>query len=358
MVSQGEINNTGLIEVNSGTMMNNGMIDNKGQILLSAVYDPQVVDDNGQTSVSTALFTNNSSIINDAGGLIQVGINTFEAANDTIAQKFNYFESTFENFGEIVNIGSIVINDIMLNAGMIENRTGSSFENNGLFNNTESGVITFAQSTSLGGSVINNGIIFMTENQELTLTSGVAGSGIFYGDTMLNGANVNPGSSIGQLTFANDLGVEDTVWLMEIFGTERGMSFDAIDVMGDLTLFDMESAFEINSFMDFDSLFEFEFDFMYVLGDILDGDGNAISDLSSWTIETTDNWFGRWYENTDGWWLGFEYLADRDTYNAQYPPGTVSGPTEVSEPRIFMLLMFGFAFMVLGRKGVALTRFK
>jgi hypothetical protein len=358
LVSQGEINNTGLIEVNSGTMMNNGMIDNKGQILLSAVYDPQIVDDNGQSSVSTALFINNRSIINDAGGLIQVGINTFEAATDTIAQKFNYFESTFENFGEIVNIGSIIVNDIMLNAGMIENRAGSSFENNGLLNNTESGVITFAQSSSLGGSVINNGIIFISENQQLTLTSGLTGSGIFYGDTMLDGANVNPGNSAGQLTFANNLSVQDTNWFMDIFGTERGMSFDAIDIIGDLTLSDMESTFEINSFIDFDSLFDFEFDFMYVVGDILDGDGNAITDLSSWTIEATANWFGRWYQNNDGWWLGFEYLADRDTYNAQYPPGVIDGPTEVPEPRLFMLLMFGFAFVVLGRKGPALRRSK
>lgn len=356
LVSEGVINNNGLIEVNSGTMMNNGSIDNKGQILLSAVYNPNDVDANGQTSVKTASFTNNGSITNDVSGLIQIGIDTFKAATNTEAKTFNYFESTFENFGQIVNLGAIVINDIMLNVGMVENRTGSSFTNNGFLNNTQSGVITFADSTSLGGSVINNGIIMMSEDELLTITSGLSGSGVIYGDTMLSGASVNPGNSAGLFTFAGDLGLEDTSFFLEIFGSIRGTGFDAIDVTGDLTLFDMATTFEIESFIDFDTVFDFEFDFMHVAGDILDGSGNTITDLSSWFVTTSDNWLGRWLRDGEGWWFGFEYIADQDTYNAQYPPILSSVPTGIPEPRTIMLFFFGIAALLLSRKEPAPKR--
>lgn len=179
LLSEGTLNNNGLIEVKSGTMMNNGVINNSGQIVLSAVYDPLNLDNNAQTSVERSLFTNNGTLFNNADGLIQIGINTFQAASDNTEKAFNYFESTFENYGEIVNLGVIVVNDILFNAGLIENQAGSRFENNGLLNNSQTGVITFAQSASLGGSVINNGIIVMSDEELLTMTSGVAGSGIF-----------------------------------------------------------------------------------------------------------------------------------------------------------------------------------
>lgn len=358
LVSEGIVNNNGLIEVASGTIMNNGSIDNKGQILLSTVYNPDDVDANGQSSVKTALFTNNGNITNDITGLIQVGINTFKAATGADAKTFNYFEATFENFGQIVNLGAIVVNDIMLNAGMIENRQDSSFENNGLLNNTQSGVITFAQSTSLGGSVINNGIIMMSEDELLTITSGLSGSGVIYGDTMLSGANVNTGNSAGLMTFAGDLGLEDTSFFLEIFGSIRGAGYDAIDVTGDLTLFDMATTFEIESFIDFDNVFDFEFDFLRVAGDILDGNGNAITDLSSWFVTTSDNWLGRWLRVGQGWSFGFEYTANRDTYNAQYPPIQSSGPTGIPEPRTFMLFFFGIAALLLSRKEPAPKRSK
>lgn len=174
---------------------------------------------------------------------------------------------------------------------------------------------------------------------------------------MLSGANVRPGNSAGLLTFAGDLGLENTSWFMEIFGDDRGISFDAIDVVGDLSLFDMNITFDIESYIDFDAVIDFEFNFMHVVGDLLDRNGNTMTDLTSW-FTVTDNWFGRWYQQNDGWWLGFEYTANRDTYNAQYPPSADFGPKEIPEPRIIMLFLFGLAFLVLSRKEPAPMRKK
>ncbi|GAC03902.1 hypothetical protein [Paraglaciecola chathamensis] len=343
LLSSGTMTNSGTLDVKSGTIINEGSLINSGDILLSALF----IDGGEQATVENALFTNNGYIENNASGLIEVGINSQQI--DTLAgtANGNYFESTFENLGQLVNRGRIVVNDILFNSGIIVNLEGAKFENNGLINNARGSLVSFADSTTLDGSIINNGLISIADSELLTLTGGVMGSGTFAGDVMLSGTHINPGNSPGLMTFDGNVSALDTSWVFEIMGTERGISYDAIDITGNLTWLDLYHSFTIYSFIDFDTVMGFGFNFVNVSGDILDGDGNVITDLTSTLLTFSDNWLGRWIAGIDGWSLALEYIADEFTYDLQYPDRLGDNTSDVPAPPVWMFLFFSAAFLIL-----------
>lgn len=102
--------------------------------------------------------------------------------------------------------------------------------------------------------------------------------------------------------------------------TERGLSYDAVDITGNLTWLDLYNSFTIYSFVDFDTVMNFDYNFLNVPGDIPDGDGNVMTDLATTMLTFSDNWLGRRIAGNDGWSLALEYIADLwpMTYDLQY----------------------------------------
>ena len=332
LLSSGTITNTGTLEIKSGTIINEGSLINSGDILLSALF----IDGGEQATVENAVFTNHGYMENNASGLIEVGINSQQVDTVTGTASGNYFESTFENLGQLVNRGRIVVND--------------------LINNARGSLISFADSTTLDGSIINNGLIAVADSELLTLTGGVMGAGTFAGDVLLSDTNISPGNSPGLMTFDGNVSALDTSWVFEIMGTERGISYDAIDITGNLTWLDLYHSFTVYSFIDFDTVMNFGFNFLNVSGDILDGDGNVITDLATTMLTFSDNWFGRWIAGTDGWSLALEYIADELTYDMQYAHLQRDNTSDVPEPPVWMFLFFSAAFLMLRKDGPAPTR--
>ena len=134
LLSSDSITNPGTPDVKSGTIINQGSLINNGSILLSALFEDNAAE---QAAVDNAVFTHHGYMENNASGVIEIGINSQQI--DTVAgtASGNFFESTFENLGQLVNRGHIVVNDILFNSGVINNLEGAQFEKNGLINNTK-----------------------------------------------------------------------------------------------------------------------------------------------------------------------------------------------------------------------------
>tara|TARA_R110002167_G_scaffold108960_1_gene277974 strand:+ start:3898 stop:4533 length:636 start_codon:yes stop_codon:yes gene_type:complete len=175
LLSTGSITNPGTPDVKSGTIINQGSLINNGSILLSALFEDNAAE---QAAVDNAVFTHHGYMENNASGVIEIGINSQQI--DTVAgtASGNFFESTFENLGQLVNRGHIVVNDILFNSGVINNLEGAQFEKNGLINNTKGSLISFSDGETLDRSIINNGLITMADNELLTLTGGIMGADI------------------------------------------------------------------------------------------------------------------------------------------------------------------------------------
>jgi hypothetical protein len=212
------------------------------------------------------------------------------------------------------------------NSGLVENRAGSTFISKGLINNK--GDITFTDSTTLGGEIINNGLIDMSDGQLLTLTGRISGNGTFVGNTLIQGsvdaqgkytATVSPGNSPGLLTFDGNVEANNVNWVMEIWGTERGVSYDAVDILGDFTLGGGMSI-TLLALLDFDTLTSQDFNFLSITGNLFNAAGGMIANTFAFvdfSASMADSWAGEWIKNISGGWdLNFSFIADNaDLYS-------------------------------------------
>jgi T5SS/PEP-CTERM-associated repeat protein len=200
---------------------------------------------------------------------------------------------------------------------------------------------------NIQGDMVNNGLITISDNELLTLTGNISGSGSFVGATLLNGASINPGNSPGTLTFG------DTTWdnvdlSMEVAAAVGGgFDYDSIDILGNLTLL---SAFTINfDFLDgleFADLIGESFNFLSISGRVLDGAGVDI-DLASWAITLVDGWAAQWLSDSDGWHLA---LNSHNT-SVQNNPST-----DVPEPGSLLLILLAGAGVMYQRKKLAFAK--
>ncbi len=329
LISNGRIDNSGLFEIASGTVVNGtlkdpvAVINNSGQLLLAGGVET-VFDAAGVKSevFSSAGLVNQATINNQAGGNLTVGSAAALVQNGrTIAL------NTLANFGDIVNESGATIENYghLYNAGLLDNQAGSSFVNKGLLNNADTGEIRFAQSTAVEGQVINNGFISMADAELLTLTGSISGNGTFVGNTLLNQrvdssarpedlAVVNPGNSPGLLTFDGNLIAAGVNWVMEIWGTERGSRFgyDAVDVTGDFTLAG-DMSLSILSLLDFATVSSQTFTFLSIAGDLFDAAGAIVENsfrFDSFAANLGSNWTGNWANNGSGWDLVLAFNGD------------------------------------------------
>ena len=121
-----------------------------------------------------------------------------------------------------------------VNLSQANTYTGATTVSAGTLTIDATGSLVAASAVSVtGGTLLNNGTI----SGSVTVDSGatLGGSGTFAGAVIVNG-NFNPGTSPGLATFTNDLTLAGTsLTTMEINGTSRGGTYDAIDVTGALT---------------------------------------------------------------------------------------------------------------------------
>ena len=361
LVSNGVINNSGLIDISAGTLVNGTTmktsvdspvllvnpltkITNDGSIKLSG----QSKVEDGKLIVSNAVLINNARIVNN--GLIEIGaedsFKVYDENNEFLGNLFS--GNTLRNQGELINKagGTLSNNGILYNAGSIDNQSGSTFTNTGLLNNTATAEITFADKTTLGGEVVNNGLITMADDELLTLTGNISGDGTFAANTLLTGATVNPGNSPGLLTFAGDVEANNVNWVMEIWGTERGVSYDAVDILGDFTLGGGMSV-TLLALLDFDTLISQDFNFLSITGNLFNAAGGAIADTFAFvdfSASMADSWTGEWIKNIGGGWdLNFSFIADNaDLYSDLRSFANIQDkPVDVPEPSTLLILLTG-----------------
>jgi hypothetical protein len=349
LISNGIINNRGVIDISAGTLVN-GTMKNVGVDSELALVNPQttITNDgsiklsgqskveNGQLIVNKALLINNATIVNN--GLIEIGAHDSFKVSDENGQFLGniYSSNTLQNRGNLINqAGSTLSNNgILQNSGLIENQVGGTFTNAGLLNNATSGTITFADAVTLDGFVANNGVISMADDELLTLTGNISGNGTFVGNTLIQGmandpakldtqgkytATVNPGNSPGLLTFDGDVEAINVNWVMEIWGTERGVSYDGVDILGDFTIAGGMSV-TLLALIDFDTLISQDFNFLSVSGNLLNAAGGMIADTFAFvdiSASMADSWAGQWIKNISGGWdLNFSFIAENtDLYS-------------------------------------------
>jgi hypothetical protein len=382
LVSNGIINNRGLIDISAGTLVNGTTIKTSadGPVLLvnpittitndgSIKLSGQSKVEDGKLIVSNAVLINNATIVNN--GLIEIGAeDSFKIYNESNEFLGNlYSGNTLRNQGELINQsgGTLSNNGILYNAGLIDNQAGSTFTSAGLLNNTESGKINFAENATIAGALINNGLIDMADGEILTLTGNISGNGTFAGDTLIKGgvdaegnytASVNPGNSPGLLTFDGDVEAENVNWVMEIWGTERGVSYDAIDINGDFTIAGGMSL-SILSLLDFDTLISQEFNLFSITGDLFDTAGSIITstfEFLDFSDEMDDNWAGSWINDiTGGWSLNLAFVGENanlyDDLRASVGlSNSPTNPTSVPEPSTLIIFISGLVFLLRRKK--------
>ncbi|WOJ97982.1 hypothetical protein R0137_05250 [Congregibacter brevis] len=379
LVSNGTVDNSGLLEITSGTLINGtlenrvAVINNSGQIKLSGAVE-LVTDPSGVTSKTykTASLINQATINNQSGGKLTIG-----SAAALVQDSLAYAMNTVANFGDLVNEDGASIENYghLYNAGLVDNQAGSSFVNEGLLNNSAAGEVRFAESTTLGGQVINNGLITMGDSELLTLTGSIGGNGTFVGDTLLNQLVdpslrpedrevINPGNSPGLLTFDGNVIAMGVNWVMEIWGTERGSQFgyDAVDITGSFQLAG-DMSLSIFSLLDFQSVTSQSFTFLSITGDLLDAAGFVIQSsfaFNSFAENLGDNWAGSWNRSGSGWGLVLDFIGDEAANQAlvdQLPAISLarlqSEASDVPAPGTLFLFLSGLVAVRYRRVGSA-----
>lgn len=204
----------------------------------------------------------------------------------------------------MTNQGELIVEGELNASGQLNNADGT-------INNLPAGTIRFSEPAMLTGNLINNGQVQVSDSELLTLTGSISCSGLFAGDTMLDGAKVNLGNSPGVLTFVGNTIWDEVSLTIEIAQNGAGFEFDQISILGDLTL---NSAFSL----DFDLLYGLElddiagqvFEFMQISGNVFDENG-LILDLDHWAMDLAEGWGFSWTTGEfGGWSLDLRYLLD------------------------------------------------
>lgn len=386
VVTNGSLNNTGTVSITAGglyngTMPENGaVINNSGVIALSADPRPplalgapgSVTDPNSfeeQPKYDTAYLYNGGLINNQRDGLIRIGTQALDDVKLGLTST-----NTFVNTGEVSNQDGATIQNYgaLINTGLIDNQVGSTFASEGTLQNTTSGEIRLANDTLLEGYIINDGLINISDDELLTMTGDISGSGTFAGNVLLKGecsqlngqsvctdysTSVNPGNSPGLLTFDGDLESSNVDWVMEIWGTERGVSYDGVDILGDFTMSE-GFALSILSWLDFDALISQEFTYMSIAGDLYNAFGNLMTstfEFIGFSDEMGDNWAGTWVNTASGGWdLNLSFVGNDANLYDVLPTidirSRLGQPTSVPEPESLALVLAGLAGLFIRRR--------
>jgi len=380
LASNGRITNSGTIEVSSGVMLNGtfndgSLLENRGLIVLSASAEQDTTapsEGEDAQPIQTALFINEGVLENGpfATAGIKIGTEPSEASRNGFGSANTFYNAGTVNnraFASILNYGELI------NTGTINNSQFSSFASDGTLQNLGSGQILFNDSAQLDGFVVNDGLIEVADEEILTLTGDISGTGTFAGSVLIRGkaerdnegnftASVNPGNSPGMLTFDGDVESQNVDWIMEIWGTERGFSYDGVDINGDFTLGD-GFGLTLLSWLDVGSLLDQTFTFFSITGDLFDGAGALVArssfEFTGFSSDLMrDSWAGTWlYDTAAGWSLNLSFIGNSIDLYSELKSVSIQtrlgNDSSVPLPASWLLFLFGFGAMLIRQRANA-----
>lgn len=223
----------------------------------TAVFD---IKANNLTLTGNSTATNGSLAKTGAGTLTLAGTNLYTGAttvtggtlvvDGSIATSSGVTLAANTRLAGVGSVSSVTLagNNTLSSSGTL---TTNGLTINGSGNQLDSGTVagsatihndaTFSTllGTTLQGAVTTSGAVFNngTIDGVVTVAEGglLGGSGVVTGATTIDtGGTLAPGNSPGLLTFDSDLTLNGTT-LLEIAGTDRGTTYDAINVGGTLT---------------------------------------------------------------------------------------------------------------------------
>jgi hypothetical protein len=377
--NSGEVNNSGIFDnkghmANKGTFTNDGLLLNSGDLTnefngkIYSLADNAKIFNNGgniknsgymyidnlenhinseftnqQTLLIDKNFYNNGVFTNTANEPIQVASNEYvfgQGLIDIISDSVNDTQGVITNGGTFKNGGDFKNKGLFVNSGKVTNDGNFTQSATGTLDNQQAGTMTFKNDTLLAGMVVNNGLIAIDDQQLLTMTGNLSGSGTFTGETLLDGTKVNPGNSPGTLTFNGDTSWDNVDLTMEVASAVGGgFDFDSINIFGNLTLLSAFTiSFDFLDGLDIASLLDESFNFLNISGDVLDGNNQAIN-LAEWTIDLMDGWASNWMQGAnDSWQLALSYN------------GITVDPTDVPEPTTLLLFLLAGGALLYRRR--------
>ena len=284
-----------------------------------------IVDNGGTVNAGNAIIWSNGSA-NIAGGELNI---QYDIVNKGQVDLSNSGKLNFE--GTLTN-----------NAGGVINLNGGAINNQGALHNSQGGNVNVNADATLSGSIINNGIIKISDGELLTLVGAdLSGSGSLLGASELFDTRINPGNSPGTLTFDDTSwdNVELTMDVAALIG--GGYDYDSINILGDLTLLsELSINFDLLDGLEFADLIGQSFNFLNVSGGVFDEAGNAI-DFDSWAITLVDGWTAKWFSDNDGWHLAL---------NAYNTSGQGDPTIDVPEPSSIFLMLLAASSLFYQRK--------
>ncbi len=221
-----------VVTVNGGTLASN----NTYTSLSNPVLNGATITSNGGTSVNFPGFSLRGTVtvggsaatnINaGTGSFNNVAIGTFNTSGDSVT--FNVADATGDALSDL-NVNTPLSNQAGsgLAAGAVNGLIKA-----GVGTMTLSGANTYTGPTSVnGGKLLVNGSI--TSATTVNAGGTLGGSGTITGNVAVNGGTLSPGNSPGLLTVSGNLTLDSaSTTNLEINGTTRGTTYDALDVTG------------------------------------------------------------------------------------------------------------------------------
>jgi Ca2+-binding RTX toxin-like protein len=251
-------------------------------------------------------------------------------------------ESVLVSEGDLINQGTLVNTGTLI----VNNR----FQNDGVFENTNTGRTHYSSSNTLAGVINNDGLIDVVESETLNITGQYSGSGYLVGDINFNELAMNIGNSPGSANLFGLASFNNVDFNLEIGEDEFGnLIYDNFNIFGDFILGDnLSVTLSLLDDLSFKDLIDTDFNFINVSESIFNPFDIelSIADLFDYKVEIFDGFFANWYVNDNsGYSLSFNgtelFLASGGIL-----------PTDVPEPSSLGLFAMVGGLILIRRRNI------
>jgi hypothetical protein len=221
---------SGQLQVQSGLVYISGSIANQGTL---NVNGSALILNGNTTLAGSGQTVLNGGLIDSTPGTGQ----TLTIASGHTLRGYGYLGGGYYGYNntQVINQGRI-----LSDAGSTLYVAGSALNNQGAIIVTKDSAVNIAAGTSFvqegaQASTVVHGTLSVNE---MTLAAGhLSGNGKVIGNVVNTGGQVNPGASPGKLSIeGNYTQGADGDLVIEINGTEQGVSYDWLSVAGDVSL--------------------------------------------------------------------------------------------------------------------------
>lgn len=267
-----QLTNNGLLTTdryieNSGTLVNNGTVStwdweswqgsftyNNGIFVGKAPIanyqvDPGQIANRGYWENTGEIYagqgvTNFGDFLNK--GLIEAGTfrnytgYTFTNASGGELLLYNNNQIKAANEGILVNSGTLRIQSLLVNSGVLVNN--GVLDNTGTLENAATGDLQFADNSNLGGTIKNDGLVSAGGN-DVTFIGMLKGAGTVVANNVIITGEIQIAdddiyyADVAQMDIVGNMLLGDFASMaFTIEGEQRGISYDALDITGDILL--------------------------------------------------------------------------------------------------------------------------